>query len=89
MNNNAKYFKSTIDNLESQLKEEKDIHKKIRSDVQSKETEFNSIQRDLEKLKEIYENKIKLLNSKINTDEDNLKDLKMEIRSKNEVYLIF
>ncbi len=89
MNNIAKYYKSTIDNLESQLKEEKDIHKKIRSDVQSKETEFNSIQRDLEKLKEIYENKIKLLNSKINTDEDNLKDLKLEIRSKNEVNLIF
>jgi hypothetical protein len=89
LNNIAKYYKSTIDNLESQLKEEKDIHKKIRSDVQSKETEFNSIQRDLEKLKEIYENKIKLLNSKINTDEDNLKDLKLEIRSKNEVNLIF
>lgn len=67
------------------MKEEKDLHKKIRSDVESKEGEFNSIQRDLEKLKEIYENKIKLLNNKINSDEDNLKDLKQEIRLKNEV----
>lgn len=74
--------------MESQLKEEKDLHKKIRSDVESKEGEFNSIQRDLEKLKEIYENKIKLLNSKINSDEDNLKDLKQEIRLKNEVRYI-
>jgi chaperonin cofactor prefoldin len=38
--------------------------------------------------KEIYENKIKLLNSKINSDEDNLKDLKQEIRLKNEVRYI-
>ncbi len=74
--------------MESQLKEEKDLHKKIRNDVESKEGEFNSIQRDLEKLKEIYENKIKLLNSKINSDEDNLKDLKQEIRLKNEVRYI-
>ena len=56
--------------------------------MESKEGEFNSIQRDLEKLKEIYENKIKLLNSKINSDEDNLKDLKQEIRLKNEVRYI-
>ncbi len=74
--------------MESQLKEEKDNHRKIRHDVESKESEFNTIQKDLEKLKDIYENKIKLLHNKINHDEDNFKELKTQLKTKNEVIFL-
>ncbi len=88
INNNIKLYKSNIDSLESQLKEERDSHKKIKNDIENKEGEFNTIQRDLEKLKDIYENKIKLLNNKITNDEDVLKDMKAELKNKNEVIII-
>jgi hypothetical protein len=82
-----KINKSTIENLENQLKEEREEHKRIYHDVENKEGEFNLIQKDLEKLKDIYENKIKLLSNKINNDEDMLKEMKNELKIKNEVYL--
>ncbi len=53
--------------------------------MKSKESEFNNIQKDLEKLKDIYENKIKLLHNKINQDEDSFKEMKLQLKTKNEV----
>ncbi len=78
-------YRSNIDTLTMQLKEERESNKKTRNDIQTKEGEFVSVQKDLGKLKDIYESKIKLLNAKINNDEDILKDMKSEIKVKNEV----
>jgi hypothetical protein len=36
-------------------------------------------------LKEIYENKIKLLNNKISNDEEAFREIKIEMKNKNEV----
>jgi hypothetical protein len=85
MNQNLKTMKTTIEGLEVSLIEEKMNNKKIILSIESKENEFNVVQKDVDKLKEMYENKIKLLNNKINTDEENILDLKNQIKAKSEV----
>lgn len=74
-----------MEKLEEKLSQEREGHMKIKKQVENKEKEFTNIQRDLDKLKEIYENKIKLLSSRINKDEGNLNEIKEDIDGKNEV----
>lgn len=44
-----------------------------------------NMNKDIERIKDIYENKISLLNTKLSSDEDNLGELKVEIKNKNDV----
>lgn len=60
---------------------------KLIKDLERKEFEFASINKDIERIKDIYENKISLLNTKINSEEDTLNEMKLEIKNKNEVNL--
>ena len=78
-----------INKLEGELFEEKENQIKLIKDFDKKQIEINSMNNDLERLKGIYENKVNLLNNKINTDEDNISELKAEIRNKNEVKNLF
>jgi hypothetical protein len=88
MNINLKTMKSTIEGLELTLYEEKMNNKKIMINIESKENEFTVVQKDIDKLKDMYENKIKLLNNKIGTDEENMLDLKTQIKTKTDVIYI-
>jgi len=71
--------------LECELQEEKENYSTIFKDLEKKKVEFLNFNRSLDRMKEIYENKISLLNTKINSDEDSLNELKQEIKNKNEV----
>lgn len=57
---------------------------RLLKDLDRKEIELLSINKDIERMKEVYENKISLLNTKINSEEDTLSELKLEIKNKNE-----
>jgi exonuclease SbcC len=70
--------------LENELFEEKENHMRLLKDLDRKEIELLSINKDIERMKEVYENKISLLNTKINSEEDTLSELKLEIKNKNE-----
>ena len=45
--------------------------------------------KDIDRLKDVYENKLNLLNSKINSDDDNINEMKSEIKTKNDVLNFF
>ncbi len=60
---------------------------KLLKDLERKEIEFVSINKDIERIKDVYENKISLLNTKLNSDEDTLNEMKLEIKNRNEVFL--
>lgn len=82
-------FKNTIDNLETQLYEERKNTKKILHSFEGKEVEYTNIHKDMEKIKEIYENKLQTLNNKIATDENSILELKSQMRTKNDVMKYF
>jgi len=71
--------------LENELFEEKENHLKLLKDLERKEIEMINMNKDIERIKDIYENKISLLNTKLSSDEDNLGELKVEIKNKNDV----
>jgi hypothetical protein len=85
MSLNIKSLKTNIEGLEFSIQEEKLKNKKILLNIENKDNEFSVVQKDVDKLREMYENKIKLLNSKINTDEENILDFKNQIKQKTEV----
>jgi hypothetical protein len=85
MANNTKFYKNTIENLEQQIKEEKEDHQKLLFNVENKEGEFSKMQKGLEKLRDMYENKLRLLNNKILQDEEGFKEIHGELSLKNEV----
>ena len=70
--------------MENELFEEKENHMRLLKDLDRKEIDLLSINKDIERMKEVYENKISLLNTKINSEEDTLSELKLEIKNKNE-----
>jgi len=76
---------SYIQRLENEILEEKDIQIKLHKDLEKKEIEFINLNKDLDKTKEVYENKIGFLNTKIRSDEDILSDIKLELKNKCEV----
>ena len=45
--------------------------------------------KDIDRLNDVYENKLNLLNSKINSDDDNINEMKSEIKTKNDVLNFF
>ncbi len=71
--------------MENELFEEKENHLKLLKDLERKEIEMINMNKDIERIKDIYENKISLLNTKLSSDEDNLGELKVEIKNKNDV----
>jgi chromosome segregation ATPase len=81
----SNFYKNNIERLESQLAYEKTNSKKIIQNFEGKESEYSNIQKDLDKVKEVYESKIKSLNNKIQTDEENLQELKLQIKQRNDV----
>lgn len=62
---------------------------KLVKDLERKENEFVNINKDIERMKDVFENKISLLNTKMNSDEETLNEMKLEIKSKNEVNKFF
>ena len=58
---------------------------KLLKDLERKNIEFISINKDIERIKDVYENKISLLNTKLSSDEDTLNEMKIDIKNKNEV----
>lgn len=69
--------------------EEKENEMKLVKDLERKENEFVNINKDIERMKDVFENKISLLNTKMNSDEETLNEMKLEIKSKNEVNKFF
>ncbi len=73
--NSLNHLQISNENLFQQIQE-------LSEGQNSKENEILTIQMNLEKVREIYENKIQILNVK---SEEVLKDSKLEIKKKNEV----
>ncbi len=69
--------------MEIILFEEKELSKKYKEQLEGKETEILGIKKDVEKLKEIYENKIDLLQTKMGSDKGRIHDIKNELKTKH------
>jgi chromosome segregation ATPase len=72
-----------LENMEIILFEEKELSKKYKEQLEGKETEILGIKKDVEKLKEIYENKIDLLQTKMGSDKGRIHDIKNELKTKH------
>jgi len=79
------HYKNIIEKLEAALQEERSVNKKIKPELDNKHTENIIFKAELEKLKDFYENKIEILNNKIAVDKERLQELKLDIKTKNEV----
>ncbi len=72
-----------LENMEIILLEEKELSKKYKEQFEGKEAEIIGIKKDVEKLKEIYENKIDLLQTKMGSDKGRIHDIKNELKTKH------
>ena len=59
------------------------MSRKFKEQYESKESEMQNIKKDIEKLKEIYENKIELLQTKMTSDKGRINDIKNELKTKH------
>lgn len=74
--------------MENDIIDEKEKEFKLIKELEKRESELKNINKNIETLKDVYENKINLLNTKINSDDDNINELKIEIKNKNDVHII-
>ena len=67
------------------LKIEIKENKKIKPELEKKLTEIAIYKKEFDNLKDIYENKIEILNNKLNSEQEKAQEYKHDFKVKNEV----
>ena len=83
--NNLNSMKSKVDNLQKKLNDEINVKNNLIKENDIKNKDIANFQENLTKLKNIYENKISILNIQIKDKENNLNDKIIQIKRLNEL----